>query len=59
MREKPLTSCSACRRAGRMAIHAVKVEDFHKKLTSCSACRLAGRMAIHAVKVRDFHSIKK
>ena len=26
-----LTSCSACRRAGRMAIHAVKVEDFHSK----------------------------
>ncbi len=39
-----------------MAIHAVKVEDFHSKLTSCSACRLAGRMAIHAVKVEDFHS---
>ena len=39
-----------------MAIHAVKVEDFHSKLTSCSACHLAGRMAIHAVKVEDFHS---
>ena len=39
-----------------MAIHAVKVEDFHSKLTACSACRLAGRMAIHAVKVEDFHS---
>ena len=38
--------------AGRMAIHAVKVEDFHSKLTSCLACR----MAIHAVKVEDFHS---
>ncbi len=39
-----------------MAIHAVKVEDFHSKLTSCSTCRLAGRMAIHTVKVEDFHS---
>ncbi|MDE6994297.1 MAG: hypothetical protein K2P41_07715, partial [Lachnospiraceae bacterium] len=28
-----LPSCSACRRAGRMAIHAVKVEDFHSKLS--------------------------
>ena len=51
-----LTSCSTCRRAGRMAIHAMKVEDFHSKLTSCSACRRAGRMAIHAVKVEYFHS---
>ncbi len=32
-----LTSCSACRRAGRMAIHAVKVEDFHSK-PSCPRC---------------------
>ena len=39
-----------------MAIHAMKVKDFHSKLTSCLACRLAGRMAIHAVKVEDFHS---
>ena len=51
-----LTLCSACHRAGRMAIHTVKVEDFHSKLTSCATCRLAGRMAIHAVKVEDFHS---
>ncbi len=51
-----LSSCSTCRLAGRMAIHAVKVRDFHSKLPSCSTCRLAGRMAIHAVKVRDFHS---
>ncbi len=41
---------------GRMASHAMKVEDFHSKLTSYSACRLAGRMAIHAMKVEDFHS---
>ena len=27
-----LTSCSTCRRAGRMAIHAMKVEDFHSKM---------------------------
>ena len=26
-----LTSCATCRLAGRMAIHAVKVEDFHSK----------------------------
>ncbi len=39
-----------------MAIHAVKVEDFHSKPPSCSVCRLVGRMAIHAVKVEDFHS---
>ncbi len=51
-----LTLCSACRRAGRMAIHTVKVEDFHSKLSSCATCRRAGRMAIHAVKVEDFHS---
>ncbi len=31
--ESKLPSCSACRRAGRMAIHAVKVEDFHSKLS--------------------------
>ncbi len=29
--DSKLTSCLACRRAGRMAIHAVKVEDFHSK----------------------------
>ena len=27
-----LSSCSTCRLAGRMAIHAVKVEDFHSNI---------------------------
>ncbi len=40
----------------RMAIHTMKVKDFHSKLPSCTACRLAGRMAIHTMKVKDFHS---
>ena len=29
--ESKLTSCSTCRLAGRMAINAMKVEDFHSK----------------------------
>ncbi len=40
-------SCLTCRRAGRMAIHAMEARGFHSKLPSCPACRPAGRMAIH------------
>ena len=52
------TSCSACRPAGRMAIHAMEALAFIVP-PSCLACRAAGRMAIHAMEALAFIVCKK
>ena len=49
-------SCLTCRRAGRMAIHAMEARGFHSKPPSCLACRATGRMAIHTMEAKGFHS---
>ncbi len=48
------SSCSACRPAGRMAIHTMEAKGFHSKPLSCFACCATGCMTIHTVKALAF-----